>query len=155
MSAPGNPAVDVDTIMSPLNVGIENSRRFRALPVYATLAAYGRDGYKDMMRRQIQLSREIASLILASPKYELLPEVASNTTVQETLKTIYIIVLFRAKDETINANLSHRINATRRVYVSPTQWAGKPATRFAVANWQVNVDRDLTVVKEVLEHVAG
>jgi hypothetical protein len=46
-----------------------------------------------------------------------------------------------------------RMNSTRKLYVSGTQWEGKAAARFAVANWQVDVDRDLAVVKEVLEEV--
>jgi hypothetical protein len=31
------------SIPSPLNIGLENSRRFRALPVYAVLLAYGKE----------------------------------------------------------------------------------------------------------------
>ena len=136
------------TVPSPLNLGIENSRRFRALPVYASFAAYGRQGYQSMLERQIQLARAIASFISSSPKYELLPEgnVEGN---------IYIIVLFRAKEKKLNSNLVERINATRRIYVSGTQWNGKPAARFAIASWQVQVERDLAVVKEILQEVAA
>ena len=131
-------------IPSPLNIGIENSRRFRALPVYATLGAYGRDGYRDMLERQIRLSRRIAAFISASQDYVLLPE--GNRE-----EYIYIIVLFRARDDKINAELVQRINATRKIYVSGTQWSGSPAARFAVANWMVDVDADLKVIKEVLQ----
>ncbi|KAK5131383.1 hypothetical protein LTR08_000986 [Meristemomyces frigidus] len=138
-------------IPSPLHIGIENSRRFRALPVYATLAAYGRDGYRDMLERQIHLARGIAKLILDNGEFELLPTPAgSDTSPDAQLSQIYIIVLFRAKDGALNNELVRRINATRKLYVSGTQWDGKPAARFAVANWQVDVERDLRIVEEVL-----
>lgn len=32
-------------VPSPLNVGIENSRRFRALPLFASLMELGKEGY--------------------------------------------------------------------------------------------------------------
>lgn len=132
-------------IHSPLNIGIENSRRFRALPVYATLVAYGSKGYQDMLERQIALSRAIAKHISESEGYELLPPL-----VQANANYIYMIVLFRAKDETINKSLVQRLNGTRKLYVSGTQWDGAAAARFAVSNWQVDVDRDLAIVTEVL-----
>ena len=134
-------------IPSPLNIGIENSRRFRALPVYTSLVAYGRLGFQEMLERQIQLARAIARFIAISPKYDLLPE----GNVEDN---VYIIVLFRAKDEALNANLVQPINATRKVYVSGTQWNGQPAARFAVASWQAQVDWDLAVIKDILEQVA-
>jgi len=139
----------VDAIMSPLHVGIENSRRFRALPVYATLVAYGRDGYRDMLERQVGLARGIAKFLLQSVDFELLPEAPEAAHGEEVLHGIFIIVLFRARDDGLNSQLVERIKAARRIYVSGTVWKGRPACRFAVANWQVQVQRDLSVIEEV------
>ena len=141
-----------DDIMSPLNIGLENSRRFRALPVYASLIAYGKAGYRDMLERQIALSRGIAKFILECPKYELLPKIEGN--VEEALNSIYIIVLFRAKDDALNQQLVAKIKASRKIYVSGTSWEGKPACRFAVSNWMVNVERDLPIIKQVLLNIS-
>ena len=66
-----------------------------------------------------------------------------------------MIVIFRAKNAELNSELVKRINGLRKLYVSGTQWEGKPAARFAVANWQVDVERDLAVIKDVLQEVAG
>lgn len=142
------------TIPSPLNIGLENSRRFRALPVYASLAAHGKSGYLDILTRQIRLAREIASYILQHPSYELLPQAPSANS-EDRVAEIYIIVIFRAKDDELNRELVKRVNSSRRIYLSGTQWEGKAAARFAVANWQVDVERDLAVIKEVLQEVAS
>ncbi|KAB2580817.1 Alpha-methyldopa hypersensitive protein [Lasiodiplodia theobromae] len=139
-------------IPSPLNIGIENSRRFRALPVYASLVAYGREGYREMLERQIRLSRAIAGLILDHAAYELLPQ--SDASRNDILGGIYIIVLFRARNETLNRELVKRINATSKIYVSGTSWEGAPACRFAVSNWQVDQERDLAIIREVLDTVS-
>ncbi|KAJ7026134.1 tyrosine decarboxylase [Mycena alexandri] len=48
------------SIPSPLNLGLENSRRFRALPVYASLLACGRIWYCTLLERRIALARRIA-----------------------------------------------------------------------------------------------
>ncbi|KAF1837973.1 pyridoxal-dependent decarboxylase [Decorospora gaudefroyi] len=147
--ASGNGA---DPITSPLNVGLENSRRFRALPVYSTLVAYGKNGYRDMLERQINLARGIAKYMLESSEYELLPE--SSASVEDILGGIYIIVLFRAKDDELNKQLVNKIKATRKIYVSGTLWDGRPACRFAISNWMTDVERDLPVIEQVLQDVA-
>ncbi|KAF3004817.1 hypothetical protein E8E13_003697 [Curvularia kusanoi] len=141
-----------DGIMSPLNIGLENSRRFRALPVYASLVAYGKTGYRDMLERQIALSRGIAAYIHASEEYELLPQ--HNSSTHTALDRIYIIVLFRAKKESLNELLVSKIKASRKIYVSGTSWDGRPACRFAVSNWMADVDRDLPIITRVLQDVA-
>ena len=104
-----------------------------------------------MLERQIRLARGIARYISASSKYELLS--ASGHGAE--MENIYIIALFRARDEALDAELVQRINSTRRIYVSGTQWDGRPAARFAVASWMVDVKRDLALVKEVLESMAA
>jgi len=94
-------------------------------------------------------------VIAESEAYELLPTSHVSVTLEQTLGSIYIIVIFRAKQELLNRELTKRLNATRRVYVSGTQLDGKPATRFAVANWRIDVERELAVVKAVLAEVVG
>ena len=139
-----------DGIASPLNVGIENSRRFRSLPVYATLMAYGREGYRDMVTRQVRLARSVASFLLSHPAFELLPKATSRPS----SSSIFIVVLFRAKNDALNRELVQRINASSRMYVSGTVWQGQPASRIAIANWQVDVERDIANIKAVLQNVA-
>ncbi|KXH62476.1 pyridoxal-dependent decarboxylase, partial [Colletotrichum salicis] len=100
------------TIPSPLNIGLENSRRFRALPAYAVLRSEGRSGLAAILGRMVILARKLAVWIRASEAYELLPEVEGEWDVEET----HMVVLFRARDEGLNEELVGRINGTREVY---------------------------------------
>jgi glutamate/tyrosine decarboxylase-like PLP-dependent enzyme len=138
------------TIPSPLNIGIENSRRFRALPVYASLVSYGKSGYREMLKRQIRLARMIAAWIFDHSEYTALPTSASK---EELIQNTYMVVLFGANDESLNAELAKRINATSKMFVSGTVWEGKPACRIAISNWRVDEQRDFEVVRGVLEQV--
>ena len=140
-----------EPIESPLNIGIENSRRFRGLPVYATLMAYGYNGYRDMLQRQIRFARAVATFILEHPAFELLPE--SLDSKNRIDQDVFIVVLFKAKDSGLNVDLVRRINQDNRIYVSGAKWKGQPASRIAVASWQVDVAQDLALVKTVLESV--
>ncbi|KAF9881987.1 pyridoxal-dependent decarboxylase [Colletotrichum karsti] len=134
-------------IPSPLNIGLENSRRFRALPAYAVLRSEGRAGLAAILGRMVLLARKIALWIRESEAYELLPE--GDWSLEET----HMVVLFRAKDEALNEGLVGRINGTREMYVSGTSWKGRKAVRVAVGSWRVDVERDFEVVKRVLEQV--
>lgn len=100
-----------------------------------------------MLERQIKLARGIARFIANSADYDLLPAGIRNDQ-------IYMVVLFRAKDEIWNRELVRRINDTRKIYVSGTTWDSQPAARFAIANWMVDVERDLKFVTHVLSEVA-
>jgi glutamate/tyrosine decarboxylase-like PLP-dependent enzyme len=139
-----------DSIVSPLNIRIENSSRFRGLPVYATLSAYGILGYRDMLERQVRLARAVAFYIQSHEEYELLPPCDDR---QASIDLIFIIVLFRARKSELNVELVRRINSTSKIYVSGTMWDGRPASRIAISNWQVDVDRDLNIITAVLESV--
>lgn len=139
-----------DHISSALNMGIENSQRFRALPVYATLTQYGRAGYKDMLERQIGLAREVAGWLFDHPDFDLLP---IGEPKDQMLAKTFIGVLFRAKDASRDVELVERINATGQIYVTGTSWDDRPAARIAVSNWQVDISRDSRKVFKVLQRV--
>jgi glutamate/tyrosine decarboxylase-like PLP-dependent enzyme len=140
-----------DQVASPLHIGIENSRRFRALPVYASLLAYGRKGYANMLRRQIKLARRVVSYLWESAIYQVLPEGRSKA---EMVDKTFIVVLFRARNDRLNGDLVHRINEGRKIYVSGTSWDGRPAARIAIANWGVDVESDYRIIHDVLQGVA-
>ncbi|OHE92872.1 pyridoxal-dependent decarboxylase [Colletotrichum orchidophilum] len=135
-------------IPSPLNIGLENSRRFRALPAYAVLRSEGRSGLAAILGRMVLLARKLASWIRASEAYELLPE--GDWEMEET----HMVVLFRARNEGLNQELVGRINGTREVYVSGTSWKGRQAVRVAVGSWRVDVERDFEIITRVLEDIA-
>jgi len=139
-------------IPSPLNIGLENSRRFRALPVYANLIAYGRSGYANMIERQVTLARMIADFLHASSDYAVY-EPSPNMSREDLLSSVFVIVLFRAVDTGINERLVSSIKETRKIYCSGTSWQGIPAARFAISNWKCDPAHDFAVIKEVLEEV--
>jgi glutamate/tyrosine decarboxylase-like PLP-dependent enzyme len=120
----------------------ENSRRARALAVWATLRAYGRTGYREMVERHIALARHLADRVDSTPELERLADVKLN------------IVCFRAHPPGIserqlnelNNRLGAAIRADGRVFVGTTTYAGKTALRPAIVNWQTDThDVDLLV----------
>ena len=58
---------------------------------------------------------------------------------------------YLAMHRALNDVLVQKINAGNKMYVSGTVWEGKPASRIAVSNWQVDPSRDLEIVKSVLD----
>lgn len=143
---------DASDIQSPLNVGLENSRRFRALPVYAVLLSEGREGLADMFARMVRLARGIAEVVRNSPDYLLLPDGQGQEQGVDLAGT-HICVLFRAKEDSLNEILMETINATGLWYVSATKWKGQKAVRVAVANWRINMTEDLDLVRSSLASI--
>ncbi|KAI9926734.1 hypothetical protein ASPWEDRAFT_46214 [Aspergillus wentii DTO 134E9] len=139
------------SIPSPLNIGVENSRRFRALPAYASLMAYGQTGYQEMLQRQIRLARMVSGWLFNHPEYNLLPESSSK---DEALSNTFMVVLFSAKSEQLNQQLAAKINETSKMFVSGTSWQGRTACRIAISNWRVEEERDFALISGVLDGVA-
>lgn len=122
--------------------------------MYANLLALGREGFEDMLKRQIELARTIAKYVNESDFYELLPPQYPQTDIAD-YRSIYIIVLFRLKDPISNASLVRRINGSGTVYVSGTTFESRPACRFAISNWKSSVAKDWKLIKTVLDLVAS
>jgi glutamate/tyrosine decarboxylase-like PLP-dependent enzyme len=123
-------------------VSPESSRRARALAVWATLRAYGRGGYRQMVERHVGLARHLAERIDSSPELERLADVPLN------------IVCFRARPpglseeqlNELNTRLGDALRADGRVFVGTTIYAGRTALRPAIVNWRTDThDVDLLV----------
>ena len=116
-------------------VAPENSRRARALAVWATLRAYGRAGYREMVERHVRLARHLADRVDASPELERLADVPLN------------IVCFRAHPpgvgeerlNELNTSVADALRADGRVFVGSTTYAGKTALRPAIVNWRTDI----------------
>nr|ACZ81469.1 AN11g04720 [Kwoniella heveanensis] len=159
--------VQAQDVPSPLYVGIENSRRFRALPLLASLLSLGKEGYRDIVTRNILFARKVATFINESPHYELLnpsprASVGDQKTTSEDSGGLDIIpsniVLFRGSSTSpyppsspgSSTELTKAINDTRLLYVSATKWRGEGAVRIAVSNYLTDEARDLDIVLGVL-----
>jgi glutamate/tyrosine decarboxylase-like PLP-dependent enzyme len=148
MGAPYFPATEADH-PDFLYLGPEMSRRARSLTVWATLAAYGRSGYRAMIERHVSLAKRLSEQIRASSDFELLEEPRLN------------VVCFRyhpkglgeAELDEVNRRLGQAIITDGRVYFGTTVYAGKVAFRPAISNWRTT-ERDVDAVLEVTRELA-
>jgi len=136
------------------NLSPEMSRRARALPVWATLRAYGREGYRAMVERHVRLAKRVAGQVDDAPDLERLAEVPLN------------VVCFRfhppgvpenALDD-LNRKLGASVLDDGRVYFGTTDYAGKVAFRPAIVNWRTgeeDVDLIVKVVRELGAQLVG
>jgi glutamate/tyrosine decarboxylase-like PLP-dependent enzyme len=153
MGAPYFPAVEADH-PDYLYLGPEMSRRARGLAVWATLAAYGRSGYRQMIERHVGLARRLAEQVDAAPEFELLEPPVLN------------VVCFRFHppgfDETaldeLNRSLGQAVIEDGRVYFGTTVYRGHVAFRPAISNWRTTadvVDEILPITRELGTRVIG
>jgi glutamate/tyrosine decarboxylase-like PLP-dependent enzyme len=110
---------------------VESSRRARCLTVWATLRAYGRDGYRAMVERHLELTQLLARLVDDDPELERLADVPLN------------VVCFRYRPEgvpeeeldALNRRIGAGVIADGAVYFGTTLYGGRVAFRPVICNW--------------------
>ncbi|MBD2897050.1 Tryptophan decarboxylase [Actinomadura sp. RB99] len=130
-------------------LGPESSRRARSLPIWATLRAYGRDGYRAMVERHLDLAAHLGSLVEAAPDLELLAPVR------------LCVVCFRYRPagvpeerlDELNARLGEALLADGRVYAGTSRYRGMTVFRPALLNWRTT-SADVELLVEVLRELA-
>jgi glutamate/tyrosine decarboxylase-like PLP-dependent enzyme len=129
-------------------LGPESSRRARSLPIWATLAAYGRDGYRAMVERHLDLAGRLAGLVDAAPELERLADAP------------LCVVCFRARPagvpeqdlDALNRDLGAALLTDGRVFAGTTVYGGRVALRPAIVNWrttEADIDLFVDVVREL------
>ena len=135
------PYLGAATDFNYLNLGPENSRRLRALPVWFTLRAYGKAGYRDIVKRCTAAARSLGDFVAETDGFELLAPVRLN------------VVSFTLTDgdaDTV-ARFLQTLNDNGRYFLSPTVLHGRPGMRAAFVNWQVS-KRDVHWLRSELSH---
>jgi len=113
-----------------LHLTPENSQRFRALPIWLALMAYGRDGFRHIVEHNCQMATWLAEKIEESTDFKLLAPVRLN------------VVCFTLNENQQNLTLEriqqylHRLTEDGRVFLTQTVYKGKPAIRAAFSNWR-------------------
>ncbi len=116
----------------------ESSRRLRALPVWFTLMAYGRSGYRDIVERDCEMAAALARRIEESTEFALLCPTTLNV----------VCFTLRGRPEAAPA-LLERLTADGRVFMTPTVYHGVPGIRAALCNWRTS-DRDVAIAWDAL-----
>jgi glutamate/tyrosine decarboxylase-like PLP-dependent enzyme len=132
-------------------LGPEMSRRARSLPVWATLRAYGRDGYREIVERNCDLATVVARAVDEAPDLERLADVQLN------------IVCFRYRPQGMEDgdalnDLNRRIGEAAledgRVFFGSTDYGGRTAFRPAFVNWRTR-EQDALLVPQVVRQLGA
>ncbi|MDX5423186.1 MAG: pyridoxal-dependent decarboxylase [Hymenobacteraceae bacterium] len=126
---------------SYVNFGPENSRRFRALPAWFTLTAYGKQGYREIIERNIQLAGQLGNLLEESGHFQLTAPVRLNVVCFTTKR-------IEDRSEKLQAILN-RLHAEGKVFLTPTVYKGTPSLRAAFVNWRTT-EADVRVTVDAL-----
>lgn len=131
--------------------GPEMSRRARSMAVWATLLAYGKNGYERLVDRCLALTRWLAHLIDEAPELERLADVKLN------------VVVFRFRPpglgehelNDLNRRLAAAMMEDGRFYVGSTEYDSSFALRAVIINWRTT-EHDLELlIATTLEIAAG
>lgn len=124
----------------------ENSRRFRALPAWFNLVAYGKDGFKDIVENSITLAKSLGDFIEKSNTFRLLAPVKLNT----------ICFTLEQQPERV-AEFLKLLNSRGKVFLTPGKLADQACIRVAFSNWRTTAQdveiaiTEMQITYELLE----
>ncbi len=113
----------------------EESRRARAVPVYAALATLGRDGLANLVERCCRHATRIAARLSTHPSLCVLNDVVLNQ----------VLVRVEGPDpDTLTREMIARLQADGTCWAGGTTWHGMAALRISISNWsttEADIDR--------------
>ncbi len=118
----------------------EESRRARAVPVYAVLRTLGRAGLAELVERCCRHARRFAE-VLGGAGYEILNDVVLNQ----------VLVSFGEPDVTRRVIAGIQDDGT--CWCSGTEWQGRVAMRISVSSW-ATTDEDVEQSLEAMLRIA-
>jgi glutamate/tyrosine decarboxylase-like PLP-dependent enzyme len=124
-----------------LNVLPENSRRLRALPVWFSLLAYGKEGFQDIVENSASMALQFANELIEDGNFELLALIRLNN-VCFTLKGNH-------NQEKVSEFLT-LLNDKGKVFMTPTVYQNRKGIRASFVNWRTT-ENDIKIVMEEMK----
>jgi aromatic-L-amino-acid decarboxylase len=116
-----NQATESGAVIDYRDWQVPLGRRFRALKLWFVIRHYGVEGLQYHIRRHVELARQFASWVGASPDFQLAAPAPLNL----------VCFAHRAGDQ-FNRRLLERLNGEGRLYLTHTVLDGRYALRFCV-----------------------
>jgi glutamate/tyrosine decarboxylase-like PLP-dependent enzyme len=126
----------------------EESRRGRAVTVYAALRTLGRDGLAELVERNCRLASRMADRLRADPRVTILNDVVLNQ------------VLVRVSGDAgrdadaVTRDVIARVQADGTCWLGGTTWHGMGAMRISISNWSTT-DADVDASAEAILRAVG
>ncbi|MBE8725370.1 pyridoxal phosphate-dependent decarboxylase family protein [Flavobacterium hungaricum] len=124
-----------------LNFLPENSRRLRALPVWFSLVAYGKEGFCDLIEKSTSLALHFGNALIEQDSFELLAPIRLNN-VCFTLKGDH-------NQEKVSSFLT-ALNDRGNVFMTPTVYQNRKGIRASFVNWRT-AENDIKIVIEEMK----
>ncbi|AZM89168.1 pyridoxal-dependent decarboxylase [Streptomyces sp. W1SF4] len=124
----------------------ENSHRLRALAAWFTLRAYGREGHREIVERDVACARDLGARLDRDPAFRLLAPVRLN-----------VVCFTLAAAPTPERLTALREAVAADVFVTPTVLGGTAGLRAAFSNWRTtpaDVDRAARALRAAAKEIA-
>ncbi|MDR6846709.1 pyridoxal-dependent decarboxylase [Flavobacterium granuli] len=128
---------------SYLNFLPENSRRLKALPVWFSLLAYGKQGFQDIVENSVEMALQLDAFITNDESFELLAPTRLNN--------VCFTLAGDHNQEKVNLFLTH-LNDTGKVFMTPTVYQNRKGIRASFVNWRTN-ENDIKIVIEEMKRI--
>lgn len=132
----GNPLEN----FSYLNFLPENSRRLKALPVWFSLLAYGKEGFQDIVENSVVMALLFDDFITKNENFELLAPTRLNN--------VCFTLAGEHNQEKVNLFLMH-LNDKGKVFMTPTVYENRKGIRASFVNWRTNKNDIQIAIEEM------
>jgi glutamate/tyrosine decarboxylase-like PLP-dependent enzyme len=141
--------VETATERDPHEFVPEESRRARAVPIYAALRSLGREGVADLVDRCCRLAAQMAARLAAHPSLRILNDVVLNQ----------VLVRVEGDDaDALTTAMMRRVQQGGTCWAGGTTWHGMTAMRISISNWsttEADVDRSAASILDAVDDIAG
>jgi glutamate/tyrosine decarboxylase-like PLP-dependent enzyme len=129
---------------SYLNFLPENSRRLKALPVWFSLLAYGKQGFQDIIENSVAMALQFDDFINQNENFELLAPTRLNN--------VCFTLAGDHNQEKVNQFLMN-LNDKGKVFMTPTVYENRKGIRASFVNWRTNENDVQIAISEMKESI--